>query len=58
MNSPIRDTLDYLGGALDTEPPFLRGYAGFAVRCLVWVLAIIVIYVCSSLTTRFMYVDF
>lgn len=58
MNSPIRDTLDYLAGALDTEPTFLRGHVGLAVRCLVWVLAIVVIYVCSSLATRFMYVDF
>lgn len=54
----LRDTLTYLGGGLDTEPRMLRGMPGFIVRCLVWALAIVIIYFCSGQTGNFIYINF
>jgi len=58
MMSSLRDALTYLGGGLDTEPRMLRGVPGFVVRCLVWALVIIVIYICSGQSGKFIYIDF
>jgi len=58
MMAMLRDALTYLGGGLDTEPRILRGMPGFLVRCLVWALAIVVIYICSGQSGNFIYINF
>ena len=58
MLSSLRNTLTWLGGGLDDEPPMLRGAFGLAARFIVWALVILVIYLCSGQSRKFIYIDF
>jgi hypothetical protein len=54
----FRATLEYLGGESDDAPPFLTGRAEWAVRALVWLAAIGLIYAFCGQSSKFIYIDF
>ena len=58
MLSRFIATLEYLAGERDEVPRFLAGHLGSVIRCLVWLAAIVLIYVFSGQTSKFIYIDF
>ena len=58
MISNFRATLEYLGGERDEAPRLLAGRFEWAARCVVWVLAILLIYAFCGQSSKFIYIDF
>jgi hypothetical protein len=58
MLSTFRAVLEYLGGSRDDAPKLLTGRFGGVVRCVVWVLAILLIYAFCGQSSKFIYIDF
>jgi hypothetical protein len=54
----IRNTIEYLAGERDECPAFLSGHTGLLLRCLVWALAMLLIYSFSGQSSKFIYIDF
>lgn len=58
MISNFVSAIEYLAGERDDCPSFLRGRIGLLMRCLTWVLAILLIYSFSGQSSKFIYIDF
>ena len=57
--SRIRDTLEFLAGERDDAPAFLMGTpAGMVIRCLFWIVGMLLIYAFSGQSSKFIYIDF
>lgn len=53
----LRITLEYIGGSTDIAPEFLRGRVDTAVRCAVWIGAILLIYAFCGQSSKFIYLS-
>lgn len=58
MLTTFRATLEYLGGERDDVPTLLAGCFGTVARCVVWALAIVLIYAFCGQSSKFIYIDF
>ena len=58
MISRFCNTIEYLAGERDERPPFLGGHIDLLLRCLVWAIAMLLIYAFSGQSSKFIYIDF
>jgi len=56
--SQVRDGIEYLCGERDHAPEFLKGRWTWLARCVVWAVAIVVIYAFCGQSSKFIYIDF
>lgn len=58
MFSTVRAIFEYLGGERDDAPSLYLSRSRLLLRCAVWIFAIVVIYVFSGQSSKFIYIDF
>jgi hypothetical protein len=58
MLTTLRHTLEYLAGQRDEPTPWLARIPAWLSGCVVWLVAIGIIYIFCGQATKFIYVDF
>ena len=58
MLTTLRAGIEYLSGERDEAPVAMSGSWTMLARCLVWVLAMVLIYAFSGQSSKFIYIDF
>jgi hypothetical protein len=58
MFSTFRAAIEFLSGEQDEAPLLISGRLGWIARCAAWALAILLIYVFSGQSSKFIYIDF
>jgi len=57
--SAIREAIEFLAGERDDAPWFLTSTGtGILIRCLCWIVGILLIYAFSGQSSKFIYIDF
>lgn len=54
----LRSSLEFLTGSRDEAPALLTGRCSAALRCCVWIAAIVLIYAFCGQSSKFIYIDF